>query len=168
MPTFRSCALALVLTTAGCTTPSGPAPSLAPRAAEAIDPRVPVVATNSQRPAERALATHLAELIGQARSGEIAFAAAAGEAQRLAATAGPPQSESWIVAQEALSVAAAARAPTTRALSDIDGIAGAALVKQGGMAPADLAAIEAAASEVGAIDRRQAQTIDELQERLGG
>ena len=168
MPPVRSCALAFVLATAGCTTPSGPAPSLAPRAAEAIDPRVPVVATTIQRPVNRALATQLAELIGQARSGESAFAAAAGEAQRLAAAAGPPQSESWVVAQEALSAAVAAREPTTRALSDIDGMAAAALAKEGGIAPADLAAIEAAAGEVGAIDRRQAQAIDELQARLGG
>lgn len=168
MPPVRSCALAFVLATAGCTTPSGPAPSLAPRAAEAIDPRVPVVATTIQRPVDRALATQLAELIGQARSGESAFVVAAGEAQRLAAAAGAPQSESWVIAQEALSAAVAARAPTTRALGDIDGMAAAALAKEGGIAPADLAAIEAAAGEVGAIDRRQAQAIDALQARLGG
>ncbi|MEO5611638.1 MAG: hypothetical protein ABIT68_02565 [Sphingomicrobium sp.] len=168
MSPLRSCASALIVATAGCTTPSGPAPSLAPRSAEAIDPRVPVVAAVDQRPADRALAAQLAGLIGQARTGDSAFAAAAGEAQRLATTAGPPQSESWVVAQEALSVAVAARAPTTRALSDIDEIAGAAVVKQGGMAPADLAAVEAAAAEVGAIDRRQAETIDSLQRRLGG
>ena len=168
MPSIRSCALTLTLIAAGCTTPSGPAPSLAPRAAEAIDPRVPVVATIDQRPVDRALAAQLASLIGLAHGGEGAFAAAAGEAQRLAAAAGPPQSESWVVAQEALSAAVAARSPTTRALGDIDGIAANSLAKQGGLAPADLAAIEAAAAEVGAIDRRQAQAIDELQKRLGG
>ena len=110
----------------------------------------------------------MAELVGQAQGGESAFAVAAGEAQRLAAAAGAPQSETWVIAQEALSAAVAARAPTTQALGDIDGIAAAALAKQGGMASADLAAIEAASAEVGAIDRRQSQAIDALQKRLGG
>ena len=117
---------------------------------------------SSQRPANPALAARLAELVGQARSGEGAFVVAAGEAERLAAIAGPPQSEGWVVAQEALSAAVAARAPTTRALGDIDGIAAAALANQGGLAPADLTAIDAAAAEVGAIDQRQAQVVDGL------
>jgi hypothetical protein len=110
----------------------------------------------------------LAQLVGQAQSGEAGFAAASANAQRLAATAGSPQSEAWVVAQEALSAAVAARAPTTQALGDIDGIAAAALATKGGIAPADLNAIEAAAAEVRAIDRRQAEIIDSLQRRLGG
>ena len=121
-----------------------------------------------QRPVDAALAARLAELVGLARQGDNAFAAAGGEAQRLAASAGAPQSESWVVAQQALSAAVAARGPTARALGDIDALAAAALVKRGGIAPADLAAIEGAAAKVGAIDRRQAGTIDALQRRLGG
>nr|MBA3511606.1 hypothetical protein [Sphingomonas sp.] len=78
------------------------------------------------------------------------------------------QSESWVVAQQALSAAVAARGPTTRALGDIDALAASALARQGGIAPADLAAIEAAAAQVGALDRRHSQTIDALQARLGG
>jgi hypothetical protein len=153
---------------AGCAAPSGPVPSLAPRAAEAIDPRVPVVAATTPQPVNPALAVRLADLVGQARSGQDAFAAAAGEAQRLASAAGEPQSETWVVAQEAVSAAAAARAPTTNALGDIDGIAAAALETKGGIAPSDLAAIEAAAGEVKAIDQRQAEIIDTLHKRLGG
>ncbi len=168
MPFPRPFALAVLLAIAGCTTPRTGAPSLAPRAAEAIDPRAPVPSDVVQRAADPALATRLAELIGLARSGENAFAAAAGEAQRLAAAAGPRESESWVVAQQALSAVAAARSPTTRALGDMDAIAAAALQRRGAIAPADLAAIEAAAAEVGAIDRRQAQAIDDLQRRLGG
>ncbi len=162
------CCLAVIFAIAGCTVPGGPAPSLAPRSAEAIDPRVPVGGGTAQGPADSALAARLAELIRQARGGESAFVVAAGEAARLAASAGAPQSESWVVAQQALSAAVAARAATTRALGDIDGIASAALVRQGGIAPADLVAIEAASAEVGAIDRRQAQTVAALQARLGG
>jgi hypothetical protein len=168
MPHARSAAFAAIFAVAGCAVPPGPAPSLAPRAAEKIDPRAPVVVATVQLPVDPALASRLAELVGQARSGESAFVVAAGQAQRLAAAAGPPQGETWVVAQQALSTAVAARAPTTRALGDIDGLAEAEVAKHGGIAPADLAAIEAASSEVGAIDRRQAQVIDELQARLGG
>ena len=168
MPFARPSALILLLAIAGCAAPPARAPSLAPRAAEAVDPRVPVVGTVVERPADPVLATRLAELIGQARGGESAFVVAAGEAQRLAAAAGAPQSEGWILAQQALSAAVAARGPAARALGDIDGLAATALQTKGGIAPADLAAIAAAAAEVGAIDRRQAQVVDALQARLGG
>jgi hypothetical protein len=169
MPPNRPLALtAAVLAIGGCSVPTGPAPSLAPRAAEAIDPRLPVGGSEVLRPADPALAARLAGLVAAARSGESAFNAAAGEARRLAASAGAPQTESWIVAQQALSAAVAARAPTTRAIGDIDEIAASALVRQGGIAPGDLAAIEAAAREVTAIDRRQGREIDAIQARLGG
>ena len=168
MPLRRSFAIAAIFALAGCAAPPGPGPSLAPRNAEAIDPRVPIEASGVQAPVDRALAPRLGELVGLARQGDRAFAAAVGEAQRLAASAGARQSESWVAAQQALSAAVAARGPTTRALGDIDALAASALARQGGIAPADLAAIEAAAAQVGALDRRHAQTIDALQARLGG
>ena len=166
---FRPAAFLAILAIGPCSTPpGGPVPSLAPRAAETIDPRVPVGDGAVQLPVDAALASRLADLVALARQGDSAFAAAAGEAERLAASAGAPQSESWVVAQQAVSAAVAARGPTTRALGDIDALAAAALVRRGGIAPADLAAIEGAAAQVGAIDRRQAGTIDALQRRLGG
>ena len=168
MSLARLAAFTVAMTAAGCTTPAAQGPSLAPRSAESIDPRVPVVSTAVQRPVDAALAGRLADLVRAARQGEQAFDAAAGAARRLTAAAGSPQSESWIVAQQALSAAVAARAPTTRALGDIDALAAAALAAQGGIGPADLAAIEAAAAQVGDLDRRQAQVIDGLQARLGG
>ncbi|MEO8548114.1 MAG: hypothetical protein ABI422_07090 [Sphingomicrobium sp.] len=167
MPFTRPCALALILAISGCATPSVRAPSLAPRAAEAVDPRVPVVNSVVPQPVDPALAARLAGLIGQARNGEGAFVVAAGEAQRLAATAGASQTEGWIIAQQALSAAVAARAPTTQALGDIDAMAADALARQGGIGLADLAAIDAAAAEVGAIDRRQAEAVANIANRLG-
>ena len=86
----------------------------------------------------------------------------------MAAVASPAQSETWVVAQEAVSAAVAARAPATQALGDIDSIAAMELATNGGISPADFAAIEAAAGEVKAIDQRQAEIIDSLQKRLGG
>jgi len=156
-----------LLALGACAPTGGPFPSLAPRAAEAIDPRLPVPEIINDRPATAALTARLAELIGQARDGDAAFGPAVEQAERLAAAAGEARSESWVVAQEALSAAVAARAPTTRALGDIDALGADALQDQGGIAPNDLAAIQTAGSEVGAIARRQAERIDAVQQRLG-
>ena len=167
MVPVRSTALAALVAVAGCTPPPGPVPSLAQRAAEALDPRVPVLGSGVQRPADPALASRLAELVGVARAGDNEFADAIAGAERLAAAAGAPQTEGWVVAQQALSAAVAARGPTARALGDIDALAASALARQGGIAAGDLAAIEAAAAVVGAIDRRQAGAINALERRLG-
>jgi hypothetical protein len=150
-----------------CSAPGGPYPSLQPRAAEAIDPRMPVVRPLNDRPVTASLAAQLSALVDQARSGNSAFDGAASEAERLAETAGGPQSEGWIAAQEALSAAIAARKPAVTALGDIDALAAAALQAQGGFAPSDLAAIKSAQAEVGALDARQAARIDAVQNRLG-
>lgn len=163
-----ACLVLIVAATAACRAPVSMAPSLAPRAAESIDPRLPVVPSGDVRPADAALVARLQALVAQARAGDQAFRAAAGEAQRLAAAASAPQSESWVVAQQALSAAVAARAPTTRALGDIDALAAQAVATRGGLAPADLAAVQTAAAEVAAIDRRQAETVDAIAGRLGG
>jgi hypothetical protein len=164
---MRRFALFPLLAVSACATPGGPYPSLQPRAAEAIDPRVPVMNPMNDRPVSASLASRLAELVGQAREGDATFRPLANEAQRLADAAGAPQSDSWVVAQQALSAAAEARGQTVRALGDIDEIGATLLQKQQGLAPADLAAIQGAGEEAGAIDRRQAETIAAIQRRLG-
>ena len=57
--------LLLSLALAGCSTRQGTPPSLAPRAAEAIDPRVPVEPKGPPAPADEALAARLAGLVSQ-------------------------------------------------------------------------------------------------------
>lgn len=151
----------------GCMSRGGPAPSLLPRAAEAIDPRLPVIKPMNDRPVDPALSGKLAELVNQARNGDAAFRTAAAEAERLAASAGPAQSETWIAAQEALSVAVSAREPVAKAMGDIDALGGDKLQAQAGLAPADLEAINRAGAEVGAIDQSQAEQVKAIQQRLG-
>jgi hypothetical protein len=162
---------ALILTLlvlGGCSSGAGgPYPSLQPRSAEAIDPRLEPGRPMNDRPVTPALAARLAALVEQARSGDAAFVPAAADAERLASAAGAAQSESWIVAQQALSAAIAARRPTAIALSDIDALGATALQTQGGIAPNDLAAIREAAAEVAAIDGRQARRIEAVQATLG-
>jgi hypothetical protein len=162
----RSFLLAALLLGA-CAPRGGPYPSLSPRAAEAIDPRVPVVKPMNERPVSGTLASRLASLVGQAHAGDAAFEPAAAEAERLAAAAGAPQSESWIAAQQALSAAIAARNPTAVALADIDALGATMLQTQGGLAPNDLKAIENAAAEVSGIAVGQSRRIDAIQRRLG-
>ena len=164
---MRRLALLSIRALSACIAPGGPYPSLQPRAAEAIDPRVPPVRPINDRPVTASLAAQLSALVEQARSGSGAFDAAASEAERLAAAAGAPQSEGWIAAQEALTAAIAARKPTATALGDIDALAAAALQRQGGFAPSDLSAIEIAQAEVAALDARQAARIDAVQKSLG-
>jgi hypothetical protein len=160
-------ALLLIASLSACAPPGGPYPSLQPRAAEAIDPRVPIERPMNDRPVTPALAARLTELVNQAHGGDVAFDTAVSQAERLAAAAGSPQSEGWIAAQEALTAAIAAREPTARALGDIDGIAASALQTQGGIAPNDLAAIKSAAAEVATLDERQAGRIAAVKSRLG-
>ena len=157
----------LVLLLGACSAPGGPFPSLQPRAAETIDPRLPVDRPINDRPVGAALASALAGLVGQARDGDAAFSPAMARAEQLASSAGAPQSESWIAAEEALSAAIAARGPTARALAAIDGLGGDKLQAQTGMAPADAAALQAAGSTVGDLDQRQQDRVDAVRRRLG-
>jgi hypothetical protein len=164
---MRNAVCLMLLALSACAAPGGPYPSLQPRAAEAIDPRVPVERPMNNRPVSGSLAANLSALIDQAQSGNTAFDSAAADAERLAGSAGAPQSEGWVAAQEALTAAIAARRQTATALGDIDALAATALQTQRGIAPNDLAAIKNAQSVVGALDRRQAERVDAIQKRLG-
>ena len=166
---MRPNALALVLAAAlsGCAAPGGPYPSLQPRAAERIDPRVPVERPVNDRPASAELIARLDALVARARDGDGAFQPLAEAAARQADAAGPRQSESWIAAQQALSAAVGARGPVGTALADVDALGVDKLQVQGGLSPNDLRALRDAAATIGAIDAREAGTIDAIQRRLG-
>ena len=141
-------------------------PSLAPRAGEKIDPRVPVERALIERPMSSGVRERLATLLAQARSGDAAYRAALGPAQRAVAAAGPARSESWISAQVAMSALEAARSPTPAALSAIDAIAGEAVAAKGAIGASDLAAVQAAGAQAGAIDAEQRATIASLNARI--
>jgi len=163
----RTALLAIAIMLSACSATGGPYPSLQPRAAERIDPRVPIERPMNDRPVTPALAAQLRALVDQARGGEGAFDSAASEAERRAAAAGAPQTDGWVAAQEALSAAVAARQPVAEALLEIDALGAGKLQAQGGLAPSDLAAIQDAQAQVGALDQRQAERIKAIQQRLG-
>ena len=165
----RPLALALMIVplAAACTGPSGDIPSLQTRASESMDPRIPVERPLNDRPADPALVARLEALVAEARAGEARFDAAIETARRAADGAGAPQTEGWIVAQEALSGAVEARGAAAISLATIDSLGATLLADQGGLAPNDKQAIDAAAELVGAINRRQAAAISAVQAQLG-
>jgi hypothetical protein len=158
-------ALALLLA-AGCSSTTGREPSLAPRPAEAIDPRLPIPDTVPVGPVNAELAQQLEALVDTARAGVPRFNAQETEATRLSAAAGPTESESWIAAQQALSRLVEQHGVTTRVAADIDALAANRLEGQHWIRPADQQAIAAAAAEVGAINSAQAADIARLNAQL--
>ena len=156
-----------ILIVAGCSMPgAGPEPSLAPRAAESIDPRVPIPDTVPAGPVDPALAARLDALVAEVRSGQAAFAAREAEAARLSGSAGAVSSESWVAAQQALSRLVEQFGVTTRVAADIDALASGQLEAKRWINPADRNAIAGAASAVAAISEPQAASIARIREAL--
>ena len=152
------------LAVAACATPAAPGePSLAPRPAEAVDPRLPVEAAVDPRPVDPSLEARIAALVSQGRDSASAFAAAEPAARTAAAGAGPRESESWIAAQLALSELESRTGPLSAALAELDEIQATRLSS---LSAADLAALEAARSALGALADRHAATLAEIRERL--
>lgn len=163
---MKRLAIFAILFATACSTEPIREPSLAPRAAEAIDPRLPIPDTIPAGPVDTSLAERLGELVGAARGGTVAFNRQEAEATRLAVAAGPMASESWIAAQQALSILIERYGVTTRAAADIDALASDRLQGQRWIRPADQQAIAAAAAEVAAISNPQAATIERLKGQL--
>ena len=163
---MRALPILAVSLLAGCSSTPVAAPSLAPRPAESIDPRVPVPELAIPTSPTGGLVQQLERLVAQAQSGDAAFRPLADRARELAASAGPKESESWVVAQQALSAAVAARAPVASAVGDIDALGAQRIQKLGGIGLADLNAIDAAAAKVAEIDSREAAALDGIQRLL--
>jgi hypothetical protein len=161
-----SVVLALLLLAAGCSSTTMREPSLAPRAAESIDPRLPIQDPVPSGQVDAALAQRLQELVGAVRAGTTQFNAQESEATRLAAAAGPKASETWIAAQQALSRLVERHGVTTQMAGDIDSLAATRLDSQHWIRPADREAIAAAAAEVGSINGAQSDAIRRLASQL--
>ena len=157
--------IALVLTTAACAAPRG-YPSLQPRAAEAIDPRVPIIASPSPGTVDPRIAAALEQEVAAARGGIAQFERLSSAAEALSVGAGPARSERWVAAQQALSALVAQHGVTTRAAADIDAIAADRIDATRWLVPATRAAIEQAAAEVQSINAAQTATIERIAVRL--
>lgn len=158
--------IALPLIMACTPTTVGPEPSLAPRPAEAIDPRLPIPSDVGAGQADPALASQLAQLVGEAQAGVQSFASKQADADRLAGAAGPMASETWVAAQQALSLLIEQHGVTTRVAANIDELGSSRLHGQRWIRPADQQAIASAASEVAAINDSQSAAIERLKTQL--
>lgn len=158
--------LGLIAMASACSTGPSVEPSLAPRAAEAIDPRIPIPGDVPQGQLDAGLAERLNALVGAVRGGIPEFEAREAEAIRLAGAAGPMASESWIAAEQALSRLIEQYGVTTRAAADIDALASGRLGAQRWIEPADREAIAAASAEVAAISQAQSEAIGRLTDQL--
>jgi hypothetical protein len=152
----------LAVFAAACTTPQGGEPSLAPRAAEAIDPRLPVAEEIDPTPTDPALASRLSTLLEEARAAAAEFDSAVPSARALAQSAGAAQSESWVAAQAAMSHLERVRGPSARAAAEADALAAERLRVGRSYTAADLAALEQAAAELRAINERQIGILDSI------
>lgn len=162
---MRALLPALAILLSGCAAATN-APSLAPRPAEAIDPRLPVPEPALPTTPTPALVQKLDSLVAQAIAGDEAFAPLAERARQLAEAAGLKESESWVAAQQALSVAVGARTPVTSAAGDIDALGAQRIQTLGWIGAADLKAINAASAKVSEIDDREAAAISAIQAKL--
>jgi hypothetical protein len=159
-------ALAVVVAMmASACTPDGEFPSLAPRAIEQQDPLAEPVRNPPVVPSDPALRARAAELLAAARRGEAEFAATLALASAAAARSGEAGSESWMEAQQALSRAEAARAPTTAALAELDRL----LVERAAIATAasDLVALQEALAEIERLSRVQQERLDSVRRSIG-
>jgi hypothetical protein len=139
---------------AGCT---GQAigPSLAKRSVEDQSFDEPVRAPAGQAEADVSLKSRMAGLVEQARAGQRAFADLLPRAQQAASGAGAEGSESWTTAEQLLSALEAARAPSTRALGELDALLA---ERVNGGKEDGLAELQAADAQVSSIvDSQQSQ-----------
>ena len=103
----------------------GEFPSLAPRPVEQADRATPEPEPSGEATdaVDPQLAARLAALVADARRGQTAFEAILAGAASAVAGAGGAGSESWIVAQQAISRLESERAPTVIALAELDQLA---------------------------------------------
>ena len=157
-------ALLLAALCTACAAP-GPYPSLEPREVERRyadgDPEpVPTPVAD-----DAAIAVRIAGLVAQARAGDAAFEEALAVASPLVARAGAPGSDSWVAAQQAVSRAERARAPTVQALADLDAYAIAQAAAKA-LSQSDLERLSSATAALQAMADRQQDALARLQASL--
>ena len=116
--------------------------------------------------ADPALRQRIEQLAARAQAGARAFDTEHGRAAAAGSAAGSEGSESWVVAQQALSRLEAARAETMRALGDLDEVAMERAAAP--TAPDDLAALNAAIAAVERLALAQQRRLDALRTRIAG
>ena len=153
----------LLLSLAACAA-QGTFPSLQPRAVEQNVTTEEPMRTRALVPGDPALRARAAELLALARRGQSDFNAAYGEASAAATRAGAAGSESWTLAQQAISRVEAARDETTRALAELDQLQVARSARPTNQE--DFEAIDAAVGEAQRLAEEQQARLERLRARV--
>ncbi len=161
-----SATLPLALFLLGGCAAQGPFPSLAPRPIERQLANEPDTRPAPNIPSDPALTGRAASLLAAAREGNAAFEAAYERASAAAGRAGGAGSETWVAAQQEVSRAQAARAPTVNALADLDRLAIEAANRPA--SAADQAAIREALAAAQRLADSQHERLEALRSRLSG
>jgi hypothetical protein len=151
----------------GCASQDGDFPSLAQRPAEreyAAEQMAPPK-VRPPLPDDPAVAVRSDAFVAAARENEGAFARAYETAAAAAARAGAAGSDSWVIAQEAVSRAVAAQAPVTRLVGELADYQ-AARGRQTPISPGDIARLQATNAEVQRIVDSQAERLRRLEASL--
>lgn len=144
-------------------------PSLAPRTIERFSvasPEAPLPPLPAVLPEDASRQDRANALLAQARAADDRFRSVFAEAQGAIAggSSASPGSETWILAQEALSRAEILREPVLQSLADLDALQISAA--EAGIGTESEASLAAALREVVEIDTRQNREIATLRERL--
>jgi hypothetical protein len=157
----------LALAAAGCASDAGDFPSLAQRPAErefAAEQMSPPKA-RPPLPADAGVDARAGGFVAAAREAESGFSRAYQVAAAATARAGAPGSDSWVIAQEAVSRAVAAQAPMARIVGEFDDYA-AARSHATPLAPGDTERLQGAAAALQRIAEDQAARIRRLEATL--
>jgi hypothetical protein len=159
---FACCAALLLVS--GCADHSGAIPSLTPRPIEKIGKSIidePVAKPMVLKPSDPTRVEAVNALVLKARAAAAPFQSAVDQAMpALRRAVGSPQgSENWVAAQVALGRVEINRAPVKSALSDLDAQRRVVLVTDPSN---DQALVEAAVTEVEAIDKKQEQILTDM------
>jgi hypothetical protein len=152
---------------AGCASDEGDFPSLAQRPSErefAAEQMAPPK-VRPPLPDDPAVASRAGGFVAAAREAEGGFSRAYEVAAAAVARAGAPGSDSWVVAQEAVSRAISAQAPVARIAGELDDYA-AARARETPVSPGDIGRLQEAASELRGIAEAQGARIRRLEASL--
>lgn len=145
--------------------PKSSFPSLAPRPMERalgpVDQAPPETAVAD----DPALPDRLRPLVEAGHASQAEFDKALAAARRVVAASGPPGSDSWVGAQQAVSRVQNASAPMAKALADLDAFA-IEQAKAHPLSPGDQDRIQQANAELQALADAQRGEIEALQARL--
>ena len=158
---MRWLASSVLLILGGCG-PQVDHPSLAPRAIEkAALPLAPAADPSVDTPVDQAVKNKVAALVAQAVDGAAQFDSAADAANAAVARGGAVSagSEAWVDAEQAVTRLDALRAPIIDSLADLDRLS----IEQGN---ARVLLLEAALSQVSALDTRTRAAVAALKDRL--